>query len=68
MTDTTRLLRGLEDYIAALDRHLVHLRDQGTNIDAAWARLREVYRGQGAEVHSAGPARSRRSPWPVRRA
>ena len=59
MTDATRLLRGLEAYTSALDRHLARLREHGADLNGAWTRLHEVYRGQGAEVFSQAFGRAR---------
>ncbi len=59
MPDVTRLVRGLEDYIATLERHLVQLRDHGAQLDAAWIRLREVYHGQGADMFAQAFERTR---------
>jgi hypothetical protein len=59
MTDATHLLRGLEAYTSALDRHLARLREHGSDLNGAWVRLHEVYRGQGAEVFAQAFERAR---------
>lgn len=50
MSDATRLLRGLQDYEAALTRHLALLRERRSLLEAAWIPARDVYQGHGAEV------------------
>jgi hypothetical protein len=50
MSDATRLLGGLREYAAALDRHLVLLRERRKRLEDAWIPAREVYRGHGADV------------------
>lgn len=59
MTDATRLARGLEDYLEALDRHQARLRDEGAALEAAWIRLRDLYQGTGAEMFAQAFERSR---------
>ena len=49
-TDARRLLAGLEDYAAALERHFAELRDRHASLEAAWLPTRETYQGTGAEV------------------
>lgn len=51
--DASRLKIGLTDYIAALERQLVEMREQGEALRVTWIRTRDVYRGEGAE-HFAG--------------
>jgi hypothetical protein len=50
MTDATRLLQGLREYSAALQRHLAFLHEQSELLRAAWIPTRDVYRGHGADV------------------
>jgi hypothetical protein len=59
MTDATALLRGLEDYVGALDCHLVQMREHRALLNAAWVPLNELYRGQGAEVFAQAFERAR---------
>lgn len=59
MTDATRLARGLEEFIGALERQQGRLRDEGAALDAAWIRLRDVYQGHGAEVFAQAFERAR---------
>lgn len=58
--DATRLRHGLQDYIDALQRQLVEMRDQGYRLDAAWQVTRNVYRGEGADMFANEFGRSRR--------
>ncbi len=50
MTDTTALARGLEAYIATLERHLGRLREHRATLDMSWGALNGVYHGNGADV------------------
>lgn len=50
MTDTMRLHEGLTEYIEALDRHLVIMREHGARLDAAWLAARDVFEGRAADV------------------
>ena len=50
MTDVTRLLHGLQEYSAALQRHLIFLHEQSELLKAAWIPTRDVYRGHAADV------------------
>lgn len=50
MTDATRLHEGLTEYIEALDRHLVIMREHGARLDAAWLAARDVFEGRAADV------------------
>lgn len=50
MSDATRLLRGLEEYIVALERHVAILREQGHLLETTWYQTRDIYQGHGAEV------------------
>ncbi len=59
MTDATALLRGLEEHISALDRHLAQMREQRALLDSAWVPLNDLYRGQGAEVFAQAFERAR---------
>jgi hypothetical protein len=48
--DATRLRAGLSEYVAALDRQLVEMREERHRLDATWRRTEEVYQGAGAEA------------------
>lgn len=50
MTDATRLHDGLAEYLEALERHLVVMREHGARLDAAWLAARDVFEGRAAEV------------------
>jgi len=56
--DASRLKIGLTDYISALERQLVEMREQGDALRATWTRTRDVYRGEGAEHFAAAYDRS----------
>jgi hypothetical protein len=46
----TALLSALDVYAKQLEAHLSLLRAQHQELETAWARLREVYEGEGAQV------------------
>jgi len=46
----TRLLAALGEYSTELGRHLAVLRDRHQELETAWARLREIYQGEGAQA------------------
>lgn len=46
------LLIALGEYSTELERHLAVLRDRHQELQTAWARLREIYEGEGAQVFS----------------
>ena len=50
MTDTKILLEHLQEYSKQLSGHLLVLEERHETLGAAWAALREVYEGTGAEV------------------
>ena len=50
MTDTKILLEHLQEYSKQLSAHLLVLEERHETLGAAWAALREVYEGTGAEV------------------
>jgi uncharacterized protein YukE len=61
MSDATRVLDGLRAYVNALEAQLIHLRDDGQRLQAAWSAARAVYQGHGAEVFAEGFERAQRS-------
>lgn len=46
----TVLLATLREYSSNLSSHLSLLRERHQELETAWARLRELYEGEGAEV------------------
>jgi len=58
MTDTTRLLTGLEELAAALGDQIAQLRERGAELDSAWVRLEDCYHGTGAEMFTQAFARA----------
>jgi len=46
----TALLVTLDEYARQLELHLASLRDKHQELEQAWARLRDVYQGEGAQV------------------
>lgn len=49
MADTA-LLSALEAYAKRLDAQLAMLRTRHQELETAWARLRDVYEGEGAQM------------------
>lgn len=59
-TDTTRLLRGLEDYHASLVKHLTSLQAEYNQLDRRWRAFSAVYEGTAAREFHAHWERTRR--------
>ena len=49
MSDPTVLGALLADYAAALDAHLVAVREEFSHVERAWVGLSDVYEGEAAE-------------------
>lgn len=47
--DATSLRVGLADFLTALQRQLVEMREYRDHLTSVWAHTREVYQGRGAE-------------------
>jgi hypothetical protein len=46
----TLLLTALRDYRLQLDEHLAALRERHEHLEYAWAGLRDIYEGEGAQM------------------
>lgn len=57
--NATILKKGLQDYVAALERQLAELRVQSESIDRAWGATRAYYQGEGADAFEGAFARVR---------
>jgi uncharacterized protein YukE len=48
----TLLLSTLDEYAKQMNTHLAALRERHQDLGRAWAQLREIYEGEGAQIFS----------------
>jgi len=54
MADTSKLLRGLEDYQKQLQLHVTQLQQEYQHLEGRWHAFRDVYAGDAADQFKPG--------------